>query len=597
MRRPILACLLALDACAHGPPGVPGEPAIVPERARAGVAWLADPARTGRGVGTPGNAAAAEWIAGRLAEAGLVPAGEEGYLQPFEAPYEAVLRPGNALAIAGAAPVLGEGWQPFTFSDDGTAEGELVWVGYGITAPELGHDDYAGVEAKGKIVVVAQDFPREREKDSPFRSPRNYRYGEWRYKVTNAREHGAAGVLGVRDGWNHDGPDDLRPWKGTVSSRAGILAARVTEAALRAAGVDAAPLAAASAARPLGRTARLSVSIEQRRARTANVLALLPGADPAVAGECVVVGAHYDHLGLGGEESLAPEQTGVVHPGADDNASGTAALVEIAHALAAGPRPRRTVLLAAFGAEELGLLGSSQVVRSPPAACPVARMQLMLNLDMVGRPDRRKVYVDGTSTAKGLADLVRAQAALGGLRLDVALGGGDGYGPSDHTSFHARDVPVLYFFTGAHADYHRPSDTAEKVDAQGLAAVARLALRVARAAADAPARLEVVRSEARPDAVPRGERRGYGSYLGGIPDFGEREEAGVLLTGVRPGSPAERAGIAGGDVLLSVGGVELKSLEDLAFALRSHRPGDEVEVVWKRGEERITKTLRLEERK
>ena len=177
------------------------------------------------------------------------------------------------------------------------------------------------------------------------------------------------------------------------------------------------------------------------------------------------------------------------------------------------------------------------------------------------------------------------------------LGGGDGYGPSDHTSFHARDVPVLYFFTGAHADYHRPSDTAEKVDAQGLAAVARLALRVARAAADAPARLEVVRSEARPDAVPRGERRGYGSYLGGIPDFGERAEAGVLLTGVRPGSPAERAGIAGGDVLLSVGGVELKSLEDLAFALRSHRPGDEVEVVWKRGEERITKTVRLEERR
>jgi hypothetical protein len=487
MVRPAAAVALAALSCAaqRARPA----PLFDPARAAAEVAWLADPARTGRGVGTPGDAEAAGWIAARFAEAGLVPAGERGWLQPFDAPVRAVLRPGNALRIGGEDPILAEGWQPFAFSDDGSAEGELVWAGYGITAPELARDDYAGLDVRGKVVLVAQDYPGEQDPRSPFRSPRHYRLGEWRTKIANARAHGAAAVLGVRDGWQHPGADALTAWKGTISSRAGLVAARVTERALRAAGIDAAALAREPAGRPLGIGVLVTVRIEQERAPTSNVVALLRGADPAVADECVVVGAHYDHLGLGGEESLAPELTGTVHPGADDNASGVSALLAVARASAAGPPPRRSLLFVAFGAEEIGLLGSSRLAASPPAACPLDRMQLMVNLDMVGRPDRGRLYVDGAGSAPGLRALVSGAEARAGGGISVVFGAGDSYGPSDHTSFRARGVPALYLFTGAHPDYHRPSDTADRIDAPGLAAVARLAAGVVAAAADAPARL------------------------------------------------------------------------------------------------------------
>jgi aminopeptidase YwaD len=597
-----LAALAFTLACGARLARAPAPEALMdPARARAEVAWLADPARTGRGVGTEGGGAAAGWIADRLREAGLAPALDSGYLQRFEAPFRATLGKGNTLALGGETLAVPAEWVPFGFSDDGAVEAEVVFAGYGITAPDLGYDDYAGLDVKGKIVLVAQDFPREADAASPFRDPRHYRFSEWRYKAINARDHGAAGLLGVRDVWGHAGADDLPPWRGQVSSRAGLVAARVTAAALARGGVDVRALAAPAEAdgkphpRPLGVRARLSAEVVHERAETSNVLAILPGRDPGVAGECVVVGAHHDHLGLGGDASLAPEQTGAVHPGADDNASGVAALLAIARAFAAEGPPRRTVLFAAFGAEELGLLGSAHLVKNAPPACPVERMQLMVNLDMVGRARGGKVYVDGADTAKGLRGEVAALAERR-PRLPLALAfGGDGYGPSDHTSFYARGVPVLFLFTGAHGDYHRPSDTPEKIDAEALVAVARLAWRAAREAAERDGRLEVVRAAAPP--AREGRERGYGTYLGAIPDFAERSEPGVLLTGVRPGSPAERAGVAAGDVLLRVGATKVMNLQDLAFALRAHRPGDRVEIEWARGAERRTAEVQLEERR
>jgi aminopeptidase YwaD len=599
--------LAVLVACACGPRlatrGTPDSP-FDADRARDEVAWLADPARTGRGVGTPGGMEAAAWIADRFAQAGLRPAFGGGFLQRFEAPFRATLGEKNALAMVNAAPALGTDWVPLGFSDDGAFEGELVWAGYGITAPDLGYDDYAGLDVKGKVVVVAQDFPRERDDASPFRDPRAYRHGEWRTKAINAREHGAAALIGVRDIWAHGGNDDLPRWRGQVSSRAGILAARATAAALRVGGVDVEALAKPGEAdgrphsRPLGVRVRLAVEVRHERAETANVVALLPGKDPSLASECVVVGAHHDHLGFGGDASLAPEQLGTVHPGADDNASGIAALLSVARAAATAGPARRTILFVAFGAEELGVLGSAHLLRNPPAACPVERMQLMVNLDMVGRPRGGKLYVDGADTARALRGIVGALAEVP-PRIPFTLAyGGDGYGPSDHTSFYAKDVPVVFLFTGAHADYHRPSDTVDKVDPYGLVVVARLASRIAREAAEREGRLEAVRAAA-PPPRDRGERgeRGYGAYLGAIPDFAERRDPGVALTGVRPGSPAERAGLAGGDVLLRVGATKLLSLQDLAHALRAHRPGDEVELEWERAGEKRSGTARLEERK
>jgi hypothetical protein len=251
----------------------------------------------------------------------------------------------------------------------------------------------------------------------------------------------------------------------------------------------------------------------------------------------------------------------------------------------------------AFGAEELGLLGSAELATHPPAGCAIESMQLMVNLDVVGRPRMGRVYVDGTASAKGLLPLVRAAAAAPPpLPLELVPGSA-GAAPSDHASFLARGVPAVFLFDGASPDYHRPSDTPEKLDYAGLTAVARLASRIAREAAEREERLEPVRVAAPPAPAPGERERGYGAYLGAVPDFAERKEPGVLLSGVKPGSPAEEAGLAAGDVLLRLGGTPLGSLRDLAAALRAHRPGEEVEVEWERAGGRRVGRARLGERR
>ena len=596
------ALSLALAACAAARGGPGAEAAIRPADLGADVTWLAAPERTGRGVGTPGNGQAAAWIAERMRALGLAPAFPEGYLQEFEVPVGVKLAGANALEVGGRALALGTGWRPFAFSDNGAAKGELVWAGYGITAPDLSYDDYAGIDVKGKVVLVAAHFPRESDPASPFRAPRAYSYGEWRYKAMNARDHGAVALVAVRDDWQHDGAAPLPPFGGSPSSPAGLLAVQAAGGALGPA-ADAAALARAGQedgrphSRGLGVQVRAEVGIERVRARTANVAGVMRGADPALAAECVVVGAHFDHLGYGGDNSLAPDVT-AVHPGADDNASGVAAMLAIASAFEARGPPARTLLFAAFTAEEMGLLGSAQLAKAMPPACPLAQVQLMVNLDMVGRPRDRKVFVEGVDTARGLRAWTAALDARPPALPLLPSFVGDGYGPSDHTSFYAKGVPVLYFFTGAHADYHRPTDTADKVDPDGLSAVARLAYRAAESAADAPYRIEVVTAPPPPgQGGAGGDGRGYGAYLGTIPDFGERSEPGVLLTGVRAGSPAEKAGLAGGDVVLKLGAKPIANLQDLTYALRFYRAGDAVEVVWSRGGERRSARVVLGERK
>jgi hypothetical protein len=594
---------LALAGCsASRPIPTPVEPAFDGARAKADVTWLADPARTGRGVGTPGIDAAADWIEGQMKGIGLAPALPDGYRQVFEAPVGARLLDGNALSLAGTEEKLSVDWLPFTFSDDGNVEGEIVFAGYGITAPELAYDDYAGLDVKGKVVLLAQDFPGEQDPKSPFRDPKNYRYGEWRYKVSTARDHGAAAVLAVRDDWNHPGTDEIPAWKGSPSSRAGLIAARVTLEAMKRVGIDAAALATPIAtdmkprSRTLGVKGSIRVAVAHEKARTANIVGRMAGSDPAVADECVIVGAHYDHLGFGGENSASPDQIGQVHPGADDNASGTSAMLAVARAFASQPPPRRTVVFAAFSGEELGVLGSAFFVKNPPTGCPVPQMQLMVNLDMVGRPQQGKLYVHGVDTARGLRDTVKEQAGRDppiALRVEP---GGEGFGSSDNTSFYARDVPVLYLFNGAHTDYHRVSDTPDKIDAAGLAEASRLAWRAARDAADWPTRLEVLKVV---QAKPQGGGGGRGSRpsLGTIPDFSERTEPGVLLTGVVPGSPAQKVGLVGGDVVLRLGAKKILNLQDLQYALTDHRPGDVMELEYSRDGKVSVVQVTLAERK
>jgi len=321
-----------------------------------------------------------------------------------------------------------------------------------------------------------------------------------------------------------------------------------------------------------------------------NVVGLLPGRD--ANGAVVVVGAHYDHLGLGGPTSgsLAPD-TVAVHHGADDNASGTAALLRVAERLAQGGRPEASILFVAFTGEEEGLLGSNYFAAHPAVALP--RLRAMLNMDMVGRLGTGTLLVYGTGTAKEWpAILAVADAGKDSLALKEIA---DGYGASDHTSFYERDVPVLHFFTNVHGDYHKPSDTWDKIDYAGIDRVAALVSRVATDVARRPASLTLIRGAGKPAAKDSAASPGYGAYLGTIPDFTPVEK-GVKISGVRGGSPAETAGLKAGDIIVAFDEKEIKDLYAMTDGLRARKPGDTVKITMLRDGQALTVTAVLGKR-
>lgn len=316
-----------------------------------------------------------------------------------------------------------------------------------------------------------------------------------------------------------------------------------------------------------------------------NVIGILRGSDPARRNEVVVVGAHYDHIGTGVVGSLSPERRGEIHNGADDNASGTAALAEIARQLAARP-PARTVIFIAFSGEELGLLGSAHYVREP--VVPMSRTVAMLNLDMVGRLREGRLLALGAATATEFPAILDSLNQTAGFDLRAS---GDGYGRSDHASFYLAKVPVLHFFTDLHDDYHRATDEAHRINADGLAQVATFVARTARALADRSTPLTFV--DLPPPAPAVGAvSSGYGAYLGSIPDM-SGGVTGVRISGTRTGSPADLAGMREGDIIRRIGRFPVDDLQGMTDALRAHRPGDQVEIEVEREGRRLTLRVTL----
>ena len=318
---------------------------------------------------------------------------------------------------------------------------------------------------------------------------------------------------------------------------------------------------------------------------TRNVVAVIPGTSRTLRGEVVVVGAHYDHLGLGGFGALDPDSTGRVHNGADDNASGTAALLEIGRQVA-HRQPARTVVLVAFSGEELGTLGSSYFVQHPTPE-PIDSLYAMLNLDMVGRLRNARLLALGAGTAREFPALLDSLNTP--PRFDLRASG-DGWGPSDHAVFFATRHPVLHFFTDLHEDYHRTTDDWDKLNVSGIVEVAQFVADLALALANRTGPLTFVDSP-RPQASAGGS--GYGAYLGTIPDMsGGGVSDGVRITGVRAGSPAEQAGLMAGDVITAIGAKHIANLYDMTDALRAHQPGDTVVIVSRRdGVERRATTV------
>ena len=320
-----------------------------------------------------------------------------------------------------------------------------------------------------------------------------------------------------------------------------------------------------------------------------NVVGLLRGTDAALADEYVIVGAHMDHLGMSSDFALDPEARNAIRHGADDNASGVAAVLELARLFKRQPA-RRSIVFTTFSGEELGLLGSAYWAEHPPV--PLARVRAMVNFDMVGRMHDDKLIVYGVATATELPSIV--DAANTAPKLSIAAVG-DGFGPSDHSSFYARNLPVLHLFTDLHDDYHRATDVASKINAGGEAQVVAFAERTIRAIADRDAPLTFVRT---PAPVARGgsSREGSNTYLGSIPDMAAGSLPGLRLSGVRAGSPADKGGLKAGDVIVELAGTEVKDLYSYTDALYAHKPGEKIVIVVLRDGARVPCTIVLGER-
>jgi hypothetical protein len=321
---------------------------------------------------------------------------------------------------------------------------------------------------------------------------------------------------------------------------------------------------------------------------TQNVAAIVRGTDPVLREEYVILGAHFDHLGRSTMGALDADVPNAIHNGADDNASGTAAVIELGRLLRRNP-PRRSVMVVTFSGEELGLLGSQYFADHLPV--PLERVRAMLNFDMVGRLRDDRLIVYGVATAQELLDIVNRANTVAPLQLTAT---GDGFGASDHSSFYAKNLPVLHFFTNVHDDYHRASDDADKVNGAGMARVVALAERVTRDIADRAQPLTFVRAVA--TAPTTSTRDATTAYLGSIPDMGATEVAGVRLTGIRAGSPADKAGMKAGDVIVEFAGKPVKDLYAYTDALYAQKPGDSLDVVVLRGTERITVRVTLGKR-
>jgi hypothetical protein len=540
-------------------------PALVPPSAadlQATADTLTAPGMDGRRSGTPGGDLAAHQLAAWLRAAGLQPGGEgASFLQSFVLAAGARIAPGTTLRVTGpGADVfeVGRDWTPHGGSLRETVEGEVVFVGYGISAAAAGYDDWAAVDARGRIALALEGAP-----------PHLAGLGATRLeKLVAARRAGAGALLIVTDRL-----PTLAATATAVRLVSGSLTPAAADVLLAPSGATTARLAQAIAERRTPAPAAAGVRVELRVAleaadRTAvNVIGVLPGRDPGRAGEAVVIGAHYDHLGVVG---------GALYPGADDNASGTAVVVGLARAFAAAGPLDRTLVFALFGAEEIGLVGSRHYVGRPTV--PIDRTVAMLNFDMVGRLHDARLTVGGVDSGRGLRDIV----ADAGRALSIGVTLRDSpFGPSDHSRFYDAGAPVLFFHTGTHADYHRPGDTADKLDPTGMALVAALGARVAErlATGDRPAYVALTR----PPARARGPREaGAPPVFFGVGTDGRAESDGLQLTRIVPDSSAARAGLQEGDVLVRFGERGVAGFEDLIAALRTHRRGDQVRILYLR---------------
>ncbi len=548
---------------------------------------------------------------------------------------------------------LGEDFTPLAMGSSALLDVPLVFAGYGVTAKDKGYDDYAGLDVEGKAVIILRRLPQEGNPHPALGNSEHSRLAPMSRKVSNAYEHGAAAVILVSseagleknidqrrpqlktavaaiteaqaEFQNIDKPtlaqaaahqqrlgeliedletqnknlgdvlDPLLPFNapgGGDPSHIPVVHCRraAVDRMLKEAlgtGLDQLEREIDQGPTPYSRELpgwRLTgeINVFRREAEVKNVVAVLEGEGPK-ADETIVIGAHYDHLGLGGEGSFVTDGK-QIHNGADDNGSGTAALLEVARILTAREKklPRRVVFIA-FTGEERGLIGSARYCKEP--LFPLENTVAMLNMDMVGRLKDEKLIIQGINTAPEFGPIIDRLNESCGFDLTRKTGGS---GPSDHSSFYAKKIPVLHYFTGLHSDYHRPSDDFDKINVPGMRRVAEMVAATAVALAEADARPTYVETKSSERAGGDGDR----PYFGSIPDFGQ-EQPGYAISGATKDSPADKAGLKGGDIIIKLGDSKIGNLEDFDSALRKFKGGDKVPVIVKRGGEEVRAEITL----
>jgi aminopeptidase YwaD len=625
---PILSVAISVGALAQQPAS---QVAPSADRLRSHVTYLASDALEGRRTGTPGADGAAQFIAGEFVRLGLKPGSpsartartrgeaQSRFLQRF--PYIAGVELGarNELTFSldsGSSQTfkLNEDWVPLGFSSNGRIENApAVFVGFGISAPELKYNDYSGLDVAGKIAFAFAGTP---DGANPHGRFANHEGPRW--KAIAARNAGAKALILISQESKFSDERLSQVRYDNTGGEAGLPVAIVSSRTLlgRLNGSDlsvALQLISTGVMPQVNFKApiTLSTDIIRREVAAANIIGILEGSDPTLKHEAIVIGAHYDHLGRGGDGSLA-QREGEVHHGADDNASGTAGVIELARIFSTQrPKPRRTIVFAAFSGEEEGLLGSNYYVNHP--VIPLVNTVAMINMDMIGRMKERKLVIGGMGTAPEWPAIIEQANILQGLTvnassaahpsgsLPMVVGANgrtvvgndvskqflltlneDGFGPSDHSSFYAKQVPVLFFWTGTHLDYHKPSDTADKINYDDEARILAMVARVVREinASEKRPTYQVAKSEA------TGRSTGFRVFLGTIPNYADSND-GLLLDGVRDDSPAAQAGLKAGDKIVKMAGRDVKNVYDYTAALGEMKAGQEYEVELMRGTERL----------
>ena len=565
----------------------------VEARMRADVTFLASDECEGRGVQTKGIHRAADYIAAEFTKAGLKPGGPDKFFQPFSIFGQSKLEGKSSMKLKGPLGQeielkIDSHFQVMGLSGSGKVTAPLVFVGYGTTAPEAGYDDYKGIDVTGKIVVILRHLPRWNSKEMPFDAPRKDEHASLERKQGLAEGNKAAGVIVVNDHTEGPAGDKLMPFAYIAGASPGAVPAMqlrrsvldmIFQASLGTTVADV-EHAIDRDLKPrstllTGWTATLEAGVQRTNIACKNVIGVLEGNGP-LAKETVVIGAHYDHLGYGGRGSRAKEPTKKdIHHGADDNASGTTALIELARRFGqTKERQGRRLVFIAFSAEESGLLGSQHYCNKEPLF-PLEDTVAMINLDMVGRlPEdqetkKGKLIVEGTGTAKTFDQLV--EKLNPGFLLTKMPGG---TGPSDHNSFYHKKIPVVFFWTGTHVDYHRPSDTADKINVKGMRQITDMAEKVVQTIATDPQRPEYVLVAS---TFKRGAGTGKGPKLGIMPNYDENKE-GVVVGGLIDEGAAAKGGLKAGDLIVEIAGKSVKNINSYMVIMAQQRAGQTIDV-------------------